>query len=167
VDPFALIVIIDARLDQLETDVDALEEQVEGIAEDLEELDEKVDGIAEDLEELDEKVEELRDDFDSHSHTYRTGKGTGHNNTEAETGAALVPEVGPVDDPGDGDGVASAVDLCPGTPEGAEVDASGCELAAFCSLQERSSICSKADWQGDESRNPRDCRWRRGACEAR
>jgi outer membrane murein-binding lipoprotein Lpp len=171
VDPFALIVIIDARLDQLETDVDALEEQVEGIAEDLEELDEKVDGIAEDLEELDEKVEELRDDFDSHSHTYRTGKGTGHNNTEAETGAALVPEVGPVDDPGDvdgdGDGVASVGDLCPGTPEGAEVDASGCELAAFCSLQERSSICSKADWQGDESRNPRDCRWRRGACEAR
>ncbi|MBW2691696.1 MAG: hypothetical protein JRE57_03555, partial [Deltaproteobacteria bacterium] len=119
----------------------------------------------------DEKVEELRDDFGSHSHTYRTGKGTGHNNTEAETGAALVPEVGPVDDPGDvdgdGDGVASVGDLCPGTPEGAEVDASGCELAAFCSLQERSSICLKADWQGDESWNPRDCRWRRGACEAR
>ena len=141
---------------------------MEGIAEDLEELDEKVDGIAEDLEELDEKVEELRDDFDSHSHTYRTGKGTGHNNTEAETGAALVPEVGPVDDPGDvdgdGDGVASVGDLCPGTPEGAEVDVSGCEIDAFCAAQ-RLSTCRRADWLDDESTNPRDCLWRKGSCE--
>ena len=156
VDPFALIVIIDARLDQLETDVDALEEQVEGIAEDLEELDEKVD--------------QLREDFDNHSHTYLTGKGTGHNNTEADTGAPVLPANEPGDELGDvddGDGVEGAEDLCPGTPEGVEVDASGCELAGFCSLQERSGICSKADWQGDESGNPRYCRWRRGACEAR
>jgi uncharacterized coiled-coil protein SlyX len=169
-DPFGLIAIIDARLDQLETDVAALEEQVDGIAEDLEELDEKVDGIAEDLEELDEKVEELREDFDDHSHTYLTGRGQGHNNTEAETGAPLVPEGEPAegvgDGDGDGDGVESGSDLCPGTPEGAEVDANGCEVEAFCSLQDRISICSKADWNGDESRNPRDCRWRRGACEA-
>ena len=156
VDPFALIVIIDARLDQLETDVDALEERVDGI-------EERVDDIEADIEELDEKVEELREDFDNHSHSYLTGKGTGHNNTEAETGSPLLPAGEPVDD---GDGVESGNDLCPGTPEGAEVDASGCELVAFCSLQDRSSICSKSDWQDDESRNPRDCRWRRGACEA-
>jgi hypothetical protein len=155
-DPFALIAIIDARLDQLETDVAALEE--------------RVDGIEGDIEELDEKVDQLREDFDNHSHTYLTGKGTGHNNTEADTGAPVLPASEPDDESGDvddGDGVESADDLCPGTPEGAEVDASGCELAAFCSLQERTSICWKADWQGDESRKPRDCRWRRGACEAR
>jgi outer membrane murein-binding lipoprotein Lpp len=152
VDPFALIVIIDARLDQLESDVDALEE--------------RVDGIEVDIEELDEKVDQLREDFDNHSHTYLTGKGRGHNNTEADTGAPVLPasEPGDVDD---GDGVESADDLCPGTPVGAEVDASGCEVEAFCALQDRISICSKSDWQGDESRNPRDCRWRRGACEAR
>jgi hypothetical protein len=149
-DPFAPIAIIDARLDQLETDVAALEE--------------RVDGIETDIEELDEKVEQVREDFDNHSHTYLTGKGTGHNNTEAETGAPLLPPGEPADDE---DGVESDNDLCPGTPEGFEVDVNGCELAAFCSLQERISICSKADWHGDESRNPRDCRWRRGACEAR
>jgi outer membrane murein-binding lipoprotein Lpp len=150
VDPFALIVIIDARLDQLESDVDALEE--------------RVDGIEGDIEELDAKVDQLREDFDNHSHTYLTGKGTGHNNTEAETGAPLLPPGEPVDDV---DGVESGNDLCPGTPEGAEVDASGCELDAFCALQDRISICSTADWQDDEeSKKPRNCRWRRGACEA-
>ena len=149
-DPFALIAIIDARLDQLETDVAALEE--------------RVDGIETDIEELDENVEQLREDFDNHSHTYLTGKGTGHNNTETETGVPLLPPGEPADDE---DGAESDNDLCPGTPEGAEVDANGCELDAFCSLQERSSVCSSADWQDDESRNPRDCRWRRGACEAR
>jgi hypothetical protein len=149
-DPFALIAIIDARLDQLETDVAALEE--------------RVDGIETDIEELDENVEQLREDFDNHSHTYLTGKGTGHNNTETETGAPLLPPGEPADDE---DGLESDNDLCPGTPEGAEVDANGCELDAFCSLQERISVCSSADWQDDESRNPRDCRWRRGACEAR
>jgi hypothetical protein len=135
-DPFALIAKLDVRVTQLETDVDDLEEA----------------------------VEELREDFEAHSHTYLTGKGTGHNNTEAETGAPLLPPGEPADD---GDGVESGNDLCPGTPEGAEVDANGCELDAFCSLQERISVCSSADWQDDESRNPRDCRWRRGACEAR
>lgn len=134
-DPFELIAIIDARLDQLETD----------------------------LEELAETVEELREDFDDHSHTYLTGRGTGHNNTEAETGAPLLPPGEPVDDM---DGVEGDSDLCPGTPEGFEVDVNGCELDAFCSLQERGGICSSADWKGDESRNPRDCRWRRRACEA-
>jgi len=149
-DPFALISKLDIRVTQLETDVDALEE--------------RVDGIEGDIEELDENVEQLREDFDNHSHTYLTGKGTGHNNTEAETGAPLLPPGEPVDDV---DGVESGPDLCPGTPEGAEVDANGCDVAAFCALQERVSLCSSSDWRDDESRNPRDCRWRRGACEAR
>jgi hypothetical protein len=158
VDPFALIVIIDARLDQLESDVDALEEQV--------------DGIEEDLDELTGTVEELREDFDNHSHTYLTGRGQGHNNTEATTtpptgGDGPEPNGDESSHSSDGDDVADGNDLCPGTPEGAEVDASGCELNAFCSLQERNAVCLSADWQDDESRTPRDCRWRHRACEAR
>jgi len=155
-DPFALLSQLDVRVTQLETDVVALEG--------------RVDGIEEDLGELDQKVEQLREDFDNHSHTYLTGKGQGHNNTEADTGGPLFPAsdaAGDAGDSDDGDGVASESDLCPGTPEGAEVDASGCELEAFCALQERISVCSRADWQGDEPRSPRDCRWRSGACEAR
>jgi hypothetical protein len=31
-------------------------------------------------------------EFLDHTHTYRTGAGEGHNNTEAETGVAEVPE---------------------------------------------------------------------------
>jgi hypothetical protein len=158
VDPFALIVIIDARLDQLESDVDALEEQV--------------DDITGDLDELTETVEDLREDFDNHSHTYLTGRGQGHNNTEASTttpigGGEPEPKDDGPGDSSDGDDVADVNDLCPGTPEGAEVDASGCELDAFCSLHERGGVCTSADWQNDESGNPRDCRWRRNACEAR
>jgi uncharacterized coiled-coil protein SlyX len=153
-DPFALISQLDVRVTGLETDVAAIEQ--------------RVDGIEANIVELDQKVEQLREDFDNHSHTYLTGKGTGHNNTEVETGTPVVS----VDEPGDGaeevddgDGVASANDLCPGTPEGAEVDANGCELAAFCALQDRISICSRSDWRDDAKGNPRDCRWRRGACE--
>jgi hypothetical protein len=135
-DPFALIAELDARIAQLETD----------------------------LGDLDETVEELREDFDNHGHAYLTGKGTGHNNTEVQTGAPLLSPGAPVED---ADGVENGDDLCPGTPEGVEVDANGCGIDAFCSLQDRISVCSSADWQDDESRNPRDCRWRRGACEAR
>jgi hypothetical protein len=162
-DPFALISKLDIRVTQLETDVDALETDVDA-------LEERVDGIEGDIEELDEEVDQLREDFDNHSHTYLTGKGTGHNNTEADSGTPVLPVSEPDDESGDvedGDGVEGADDRCPGTPEGAEVDASGCELAAFCALQERITVCTKADWRDDESRNPRDCRWRRGACEAR
>ncbi len=135
----------------------------------ISQLEARVDGIEADLGDLDQKVEQLREDFDNHSHTYLTGKGTGHNNTEVETGTPVLPGVEPGDGGGevdDGDGVEGEADLCPGTPEGAEVDANGCELAAFCALQERATLCAKADWLDDEARNPRDCRWQRGVCEA-
>ena len=39
-------------------------------------------------EELLQRIEALED----HTHTYLTGKGQGHNNTEAETGTTEVPE---------------------------------------------------------------------------
>ena len=106
-----------------------------------------------------DELEKLRE----HNHLYLTGKGRGHNNTEAETGAALFPDDPPIDDM---DGIPSTDDACPATPEGFEVDAGGCALEEFCAIQERANDCTKADWQDDESTNPRDCRWRKGACEA-
>jgi hypothetical protein len=56
---------------------------------------------------------------------------------------------------------------CPAVPEGTEVDASGCALADFCALQNRSVDCTSADWQEDELASPRDCRWRNGTCQPR
>jgi hypothetical protein len=116
------------------------------------------------IAELEQEVDQLREDFEGHSHTYLTGRGAGHNNTEAETGAPLFSGGEP--DVDDGDGVEGDADLCPGSSAGADVDASGCELPAFCALQERTSDCSRADWRDDEAGNPRDCRWRSGTCEA-
>lgn len=37
------------------------------------------------IDELREDLDTLREDFDTHTHTYLTGRGTGHNNTEATT----------------------------------------------------------------------------------
>lgn len=39
---------------------------------------------------LEEEVVSLRNDLESHTHTYMTGRGTGHNNTEAQTSAAII-----------------------------------------------------------------------------
>jgi len=111
---------------------------------------------------LQEQIDELRSDLENHAHLYLTGRGTGHNNTQAETGAALLP----MEQLDDMDGVEGEDDLCPDTPSGVDVDASGCGLDGFCSLQERSRDCWSADWLDDESRNPRDCRWRRRVCQA-
>ena len=118
----------------------------------------------ESLAEIRDEIERLREDLERHTHIFLTGRGAGHNNTEAVTSSALIPQDEAADDM---DGVAIENDLCPGTPAGAEVDGSGCELAAFCALQERLTTCSKADWRGDEPRNPQDCRWRHNACEVR
>lgn len=101
--------------------------------------------------------------IESHTHLYLTGRGRGHNNTEAETGTALLPDAEPIDDM---DGVPIEADDCPATLEGFEVDARGCALEEFCALQDRSSDCARADWRADEGSRARDCRWRSGACDA-
>lgn len=45
-----------------------------------------VDGdLAAEIAELRDLLGQLRDDFEGHYHTYRTGRGRGHNNTEART----------------------------------------------------------------------------------
>lgn len=43
------------------------------------------------IEELESQIMDLQEDLEEHSHNYLTGKGTGHNNTKAETGPATFP----------------------------------------------------------------------------
>jgi hypothetical protein len=55
----------------------------------------------------------------------------------------------------DGDGVGDAADVCAATPEGSEVDATGCSLAEFCgdhavSTKRERKLCRLADWDNDE-----------------
>ena len=47
--------------------------------------------LLERIEALESQITDLQKDLEEHSHTYLTGKGTGHNNTEAETGPATFP----------------------------------------------------------------------------
>lgn len=70
----------------------------------------------------------------------------------------------------DGDGEATQTDVCPGTAEGAPVDAAGCSLEQFCEAFDVATpdgrwACRKADWRNDEpaSSRARDCfLYRRG-----
>jgi hypothetical protein len=107
-----------------------------------------------------EELESIRE----HTHLFLTGKGRGHNNTEAETGAAIYPDEPPVDDV---DGVEASEDLCLATPESFEVDTHGCAIEEFWARNHPAAVCSRADWEDEESRNPQDCRWRSGSCELR
>jgi len=102
-----------------------------------------------------DEIAKLKD----HTHVYLTGRGTGHNNTPAETGPALLSE--------DGAGASSSGDLCPDTQPGVAVDVDGCSQADFCALQTSFRSCKNADWNADEGSNPRDCRWSRGSCQPR
>jgi hypothetical protein len=56
----------------------------------------------EEIDQLREDLDTLRTDFDTHTHTYLTGRGVGHNNTEATTtpptGSDSAPP--PAPDPG-------------------------------------------------------------------
>lgn len=51
-----------------------------------------VDGLQTEIDELRSELEQLRSDFENHYHTYLTGHGTGHNNTEAQTPTPTYPE---------------------------------------------------------------------------
>ena len=47
--------------------------------------------LLERIESLESQLEDLQVDLRKHTHSYLTGKGNGHNNTEAETGPASIP----------------------------------------------------------------------------
>jgi len=47
---------------------------------------ESIEDLREDLDNLQDDFNDLEDDFGGHTHTYLTGRGNGHNNTEADSG---------------------------------------------------------------------------------
>ena len=40
---------------------------------------------------LQEQIDQLREDLENHTHTYLTGRGMGHNNTQAISSPAIIP----------------------------------------------------------------------------
>lgn len=99
-DPFGAIADLEDRVSDVEDDVAWLIPVVRQLVADLDALEALVDRIANALRDLQQTVAELREDFDNHTHTYLTGKGVGHNNTEATTtlpmdGASIQPVTTP------------------------------------------------------------------------
>lgn len=66
-----------------------LEERVETLEEKVQSLECQMETLTEQYESLQQRVTELEealDDLLNHTHTYLTGEGEGHNNTQATTG---------------------------------------------------------------------------------
>jgi hypothetical protein len=53
-------------------------------------LNERIDELEERVAALEEEVAKLRAGLEHHTHTYLTGRGQGHNNTEAQTSEAII-----------------------------------------------------------------------------
>lgn len=122
----------------------------------------------ESIGEIREELARLREDFEAHTHLYLTGRGVGHNNTEALTDPPMFQgSMNGSNHADDGDGVPSFADECPFTPPGVVVDSQGCSREEFCALHSQSKGCKQADWQGDDAGKPDDCRWKKKACIAR
>jgi hypothetical protein len=107
-DPFGAIAGLDSRVSDLESDMARLILVVRKLVADLGDLEALVDRIANALRDLKETVAELREDFEAHTHTYLTGRGTGHNKVPAITTS-----------PSDGDSIPEA------TPPGNSGNAPG------------------------------------------
>ena len=59
---------------------------LEDVYQRIEELESQVDELIDQNLNLEQKITDLEEAFSDHTHTYLTGKGKGHNNTEAFTG---------------------------------------------------------------------------------
>lgn len=74
-------------------------------------LAERIDELEERVDTLEAEVAQLKFGLEHHTHTYLTGRGEGHNNTEAQTSAAIVMEPEIIDEgtltwlPEDGQGL--------------------------------------------------------------
>lgn len=66
-------------------DLDQIKSDIEQIKTDLETLSIEVEQLRIDLDALILEVEQLKEAFLNHTHIYKTGKGVGHNNTDAST----------------------------------------------------------------------------------
>ena len=61
-------------------------------------LNERIDQLDARVTALEDSLSHLRSDLEHHTHTYLTGKGEGHNNTEAQTSEAIIMEDGNIPD---------------------------------------------------------------------
>jgi len=63
-------------------------------------LSEQIAALGQRIDSLEAENNQLRHDLESHTHTYLTGRGVGHNNTEAQTSSAIIMGDDPVDEGG-------------------------------------------------------------------
>jgi|GEM_PF-1812461 len=117
------------------------------------------DNLQSQIDDLQEQINALREDFDGHSHSYLTGRGSGQNDTVAITGLPAISGAGGSTDDADGDGITNAIDICPNSPAGEQVDADGCTTGEFCMQYSDRQSCRAGNWLSDEPVRPRDCRW--------
>ena len=89
------------EISDIQDELDLIQLELDLIDAELDEIQGELDDLGQELEDLEGKVDDLEEAFENHSHTYLTGRGTGHNNTEATTtrpNGAEAPEQLPVDD---------------------------------------------------------------------
>lgn len=111
-DPFAAIAALagevnelDSRVTQTELKNTEQDDRLDTLEDRADVIDERVDKLEDRADAIEERVDELEEDLRTHTHTYLTGRGVGHNNTNATTTKPSFPEAdGPGDGPGDGGG---------------------------------------------------------------
>jgi len=70
---------------------DVLEERVESLESLVDTLEDEIQTLIEQNIFLQQQITALEERLSNHGHTYLTGQGEGHNNTEATTGPAILP----------------------------------------------------------------------------
>jgi hypothetical protein len=70
---------------------DEINERLDDIDEEIEDLEDELDTVKDDLQNIEEDVDRLND----HDHDYLTGRGKGHNNTDATTSRPNLDELPP------------------------------------------------------------------------
>jgi polyhydroxyalkanoate synthesis regulator phasin len=77
------------NIEELQEDVGDLQDAVMALEDAIGDIDDTIEDIEAALQALSDRLDELEGDFEGHTHTYLTGRGVGHNNTEAETGPEI------------------------------------------------------------------------------
>jgi hypothetical protein len=80
-------------LQELQDGLDEVNGRVDQVIVDLEDVKVDLEDVKDDLEDVKIELEDVKNDLVNHTHTYLTGKGTGHNNTVATSGSVDSPLV--------------------------------------------------------------------------
>ncbi len=73
-------------------DLEQIKDDLDQVKEDLENLTIEIEQLRTDLDNLIVEVQQLKEEFMTHTHVYKTGKGVGHNNTDAETAPPSIDD---------------------------------------------------------------------------